>query len=66
MSMSIVKTKFAADLRSFNLPSGEAESDEDGEEAEEDIRVMTRQRNYSTRTVNRAYANTTSGSFGNV
>jgi hypothetical protein len=66
MTVSIVKTKFAADLRYFTLPDSGGESDDDGEEAEEDIRVMTRQRNHSTRTVNRAYANTTSGSFGNV
>ncbi|OQN95085.1 hypothetical protein B0A48_18821 [Cryoendolithus antarcticus] len=40
--------------------------DQDAEEIEEDIRIMTRQRNHKTQTVNRAYVNQTGASFGNV
>lgn len=38
----------------------------DEEEVEEDIWLVTGQRNHSTRTVNRAYANAMGGGFGNV
>jgi hypothetical protein len=55
MTVSIVKTKFAADIRCFEADN--LANDEDTEEIEADIRVMTKQRNHSTRTVNRAYAN---------
>jgi len=40
--------------------------DKDTKEIEADIRVMTKQRNHSTRTVNRAYANQHNTNFGNV
>lgn len=33
---------------------------------EESIRAMTKQRNYKTQTVNRAYANQTGAAFSNV
>ncbi|PVH71402.1 hypothetical protein DL98DRAFT_596991 [Cadophora sp. DSE1049] len=55
MTVSIVKTKFAADVGCFEVNDGANE--EDAEEIEAGIRVMTKQRNHSTRTVNRAYAN---------
>ena len=59
MTVSIVKTNFAAtDLSCFR-----ADLDDDAaggeEEIEADIRAMTRQRNHTTRTANRAYANLT-------
>ncbi|KAJ9625493.1 hypothetical protein H2203_004250 [Taxawa tesnikishii (nom. ined.)] len=62
MSVAIVKTKFASNIGCFEVN----EDDEDAEEMEEDIRAMTRQRNHKTRTVNRAYANQTGATFGNV
>jgi hypothetical protein len=55
MTVSIIKTKFAADVGCFEVEDGA--DDEDAEEIEADIRVMTKQRNYSTRIVNRVYAN---------
>lgn len=62
MTVAIVKTKFAKDVACF-----EAESDDsDGEEVDHDIRLLTKQRNHTTRTVNRAYANQTGATFGNV
>ncbi len=58
MTVNIVKTKFAADATCFDDVEGpHATEDADAEEIEADIRAMTRQRNHSTRTVNRAYAN---------
>ncbi|KAJ9620298.1 hypothetical protein H2203_008063 [Taxawa tesnikishii (nom. ined.)] len=62
MSVAIVKTKFASNIGCFEVN----EDDEDAEEMEEDIRAMTRQRNHKTRTVNRAYANQTGATFGNL
>lgn len=62
MTVVIVKTKFASNIDAF-------EANEDNEEAEamdEDIRIMTKQRNHKTRTVNRAYANQIGASFGGV
>ncbi|KAK4902397.1 hypothetical protein LTR49_027085 [Elasticomyces elasticus] len=64
ITVAIVKTKFAADVLCFDLEH----CDEDGEEIEADIKIMTEQRNHKTRTVNRAYANNTpsSATFANV
>jgi len=64
ITVAIVKTKFAADALGFDLE----DADEDGEEIEADIKIMTEQRNHKTRTVNRAYANSTpsSATFANV
>ncbi|KAK0840545.1 hypothetical protein LTS02_017153 [Friedmanniomyces endolithicus] len=64
ITVAIVKTKFAADALCFDLE----DVDEDGEEIEADIKIMTEQRNHKTRTVNRAYANSTpsSATFANV
>ena len=64
MTVNIVKTKFAADVGCFEVDDGA--NDEDAEEIEADIRIMTKQRNHSTRTVNRAYANQHNANFGNV
>jgi superfamily II DNA or RNA helicase len=64
MTANIVKTKFAADIACFEVDDGA--DDEDAEEIEADIRAMTRQRNHTTRTVNRAYANQHNANFGNV
>lgn len=64
MTVSIVKTKFKADIGCFELDG--ADDDVDSEELEADIRIMTQQRNHSTRTANRAYANQQSSSFGSV
>jgi hypothetical protein len=67
MTVNIVKTKFAADAPCFDDVEGpHATEDADAEEIEADIRAMTRQRNHSTRTVNRAYANQQNSNFGNV
>lgn len=62
MTVAIVKTKFAGDIACFEPD----DDDEDAEEIEDNIRIMTRQRNHKTRTVNRAYANQTGATFGNV
>jgi hypothetical protein len=62
MTVAIVKTKFAGHINYFEAN----EDDEDAEEMEADIRIMTKQRNHKTQTVNRAYANQTGASFGNV
>lgn len=62
MTVAIVKTKFAAYLPYFELDVG----DEDAEETEENIRLLTRQRNHSTRTANRAYANAPGATYSNV
>ncbi|KAK5125289.1 hypothetical protein LTR85_000965 [Meristemomyces frigidus] len=64
MTVAIVKTKFANDLGCFD-PN---DVDDDGEEMEGDIRLMTQQRNHKTQTVNCAYANATrtNAMFGNV
>jgi len=62
MTVAIVKTKFAGHIGYFE----EDEDDEDAEEANQEVRIMTRQRNHKTRTVNRAYANQAAPTFGNV
>jgi hypothetical protein len=62
LTVSIVKTKFAGYIGCFE----EDEEDEDAEEIEVDIHAMTKQRNHTTQTVNRAYANQTGSAFGNV
>ena len=62
MSVAIVKTKFATDGAIF----ADDTDDEDGEEAETSIRAMTKQRNHTTRTVNRAYANAAGPAFANA
>jgi superfamily II DNA helicase RecQ len=62
MTVAIVKTKFASHIGYFE----EDKEDEDAEEMEVDIRAMTKQRNHKTQTVNRAYANQTGATFGNV
>ena len=62
MTAAIVKTKFASDVGCFEVAS----DDEDGEEMEDDIRLLTKQRNHKTRTVNRAYANQTGATFDNI
>jgi hypothetical protein len=62
MTVSIVKTKFAAELGCFDM----GELDDDAEEIDPEIITMTRQRNQTTRTVNRAYANQHNSNFGNV
>ncbi|KFZ20411.1 hypothetical protein V501_00159 [Pseudogymnoascus sp. VKM F-4519 (FW-2642)] len=63
MTVTIVKTKFAADIACFDA---EQPASEEAEEIDADIRAMTSQRNYSTWTANRAYANQQNSSFGNV
>ncbi len=55
ITVNIIKTKFIADIKYFKVNNGA--NDEDAEEIEANIRVMTKQRNYSTRTVNRVYTN---------
>ena len=62
ITVAVVKTKFASQIGVFEANI----DDEDAEEGEDDIRIMTRQRNHKTQTVNRAYANQTGASFGNV
>ena len=62
MTVAIVKTKFAAYIGCFEIDP----DDEDAEEMEDDIRILTKMRNHKTRTVNRAYANQTGANFGNV
>lgn len=64
MTVNIVKTKFAADTGCFETDT--MIDDEDAEEIEVDIQVMTKQRNHSTRTVNHAYASQQNANFGNV
>lgn len=62
MTVAIVKTKFTADVGCFDPD----EEDENGEEYDVNVQAMTQQRNHTTRTVNRAYANQIGQSFGNV
>ena len=62
MTVAIVKTKFAGDVGCFEVAS----DDEDGQQIEEDIRLLTKQRNHKTRTGNPAYANQTGATLGNV
>lgn len=63
MTVTIVKTKFAADITCFDV---DQPASEEAEEIDADIRAMTSQRNHSTWTVNRAYANQQNSSFSNV
>ncbi|OQN95159.1 hypothetical protein B0A48_18856 [Cryoendolithus antarcticus] len=50
ITVAIVKTKFASHIGVSEVNV----DDQDAEEIEEDIRIMTRQRNHKTQTVNRA------------
>ena len=63
MTVAIVKTKFAADIAGFDA---DQQASEEAKEIDADICAMTSQRNHSTWTVNRAYANQQNSSFGNV
>jgi len=63
MTVTIVKTKFPADLACFDV---DQDASDEAEEIDADVRAMTSQRNHSTWTVNRAYANQQNNSFGNV
>jgi superfamily II DNA helicase RecQ len=63
MTVAIVKTKFAANVACFDV---DEVGEEDAEEIEDDIKAMTKQRNHTSRTVNRAYVNQNDASFGNV
>jgi hypothetical protein len=63
MTVTIVKTKFAADIACFDV---DQEASEEAEEIDPDVRALTSQRNHSTWTVNRAYANQQNNNFGNV
>lgn len=53
MTVAIVKIKFVSYISYFK----EDNNDEDAKEANIDVRIITKQRNYKTRTVNRVYAN---------
>ena len=68
ITVNIVKIKFgAADIKYFDVGRGDgADGGSEGEEVDEDVRAMTSQRNHSTWTVNRAYANQLNNNFGNV
>ncbi|ELR09269.1 hypothetical protein GMDG_03839 [Pseudogymnoascus destructans 20631-21] len=66
MMVNIVETKFAGkDLACFEVV-GANDNEEDAEEIDDDIRAMTRQRNHSTRVMNRSYVNQLNLNFGNV
>ncbi|KAM0714670.1 hypothetical protein Q7P37_003050 [Cladosporium fusiforme] len=62
ITVAIVKTKFASQIGCFEADEG----DDDAEEMDDAIRTMTRQRNHTTQTVNRAYANQTGSAFSNL
>ena len=62
MTVVIVKTKFASQIGVFEIDA----NDEDTEELEQDIRILTKMRNHKTRTANRVYANQSGANFGNV
>lgn len=62
ITVAIVKTKFASQVACFEAD----DEDEDAEEMDQAIQIMTRQRNHKTRTVNRAYANQTGSGFSNL
>ncbi|PVH68494.1 hypothetical protein DL98DRAFT_630600 [Cadophora sp. DSE1049] len=64
MTVSIVKTKFAADIGCFEV--NHMADNEDVKKIEAAIWVMTKQRNQSTWTVNCAYANQHNANFGNI
>lgn len=61
-TVAIVKTKFASHINAFKANN----DDDEAEEIDEDIRAITKQFNYKTRTVNQAYADQIGASFGNV
>jgi len=62
ITVAVVKTKFASHIECFDPD----DDDEDAEEIDQNIRIMTQQRNQKTRTVNRAYANQTGAVFSNL
>ncbi|KAK0303020.1 hypothetical protein LTR82_017684 [Friedmanniomyces endolithicus] len=62
MTVAIVKTKFVSQISVFEAN----DQDEDAEEVDDNIRIMTGQRNHKTQTVNRAYANQIGAAYGNV
>lgn len=62
ITVAIVKTKFAGQMECFDAD----DNDEDAEEMDEAIRIMTIQRNHKIQTANRAYANQTGASFSNL
>jgi superfamily II DNA helicase RecQ len=62
ITVAIVKTKFASQIACFDAD----DEDEDAEEMDEAVQIMTRQRNHKTQTVNRAYANQTGAVFSNL
>ncbi|KAK0246539.1 hypothetical protein LTS09_018316, partial [Friedmanniomyces endolithicus] len=62
MTVAIVKTKFVSQISVFEAN----DQDEDAEEVDDNIRIMTGQRNHKTHTVNRAYANQIGAAYGNV
>lgn len=62
ITVAIVKTKFASQMECFDAD----DNDEDAEEMDEAIRIMTIQRNHKIQTANRAYANQTGASFSNL
>ena len=64
MTVNIVKTKFAANVGCFEVD--DLANDEDAKEIEANIRVMTKQWNHSTWTVNQAYTNQHNANFGNM
>lgn len=58
----MVKTKFASQVECFDAD----DNDDDAEEMDEVIRIMTKQCNHKTQTASRAYANQTGASFSNL
>ena len=62
MTVAIAKTKFVAYLPYFEVDA----RDEHAEETAENIRLLRRQRNHPTRTVNRAYADAPGATFVTV
>jgi len=64
MTVNIIKIKFAADMRCFevNLMT----DDKNVKEIEADIQVMIKQRNHSMQTVNHVYVNQHNVNFSNV
>ena len=63
MTVAIVETKLAADVACFDV---RRDADEESEEIDADVRDAATQRNHTTWTANRAYANQQNNSFGNV
>ena len=63
ITVTIVKTKFAANIACFDM---DQQASEEAEEIDADICAMTSQQNHSIWTVNQAYANQQNNSFGNV